>query len=403
MTKRRDLKIIFHGDVWWSRSGYANELLRLIRRFLLDGWQVAQASKAGLSGHWIDYQMPEGTLRMYPSVDDPHGSDTMFYAARHFGAQVVISMIDIWVIPPQWIQNLHQIGCKWIPYMPVDASPTPPGVLQRLPFADKIITFSQFGYNQLIKHGWVSEMIHEGVDVNLLQPKDKLEAKKKIGVPQDVFLWGMIVANKENPPRKGYQEALEAFKMFYDKHPEAAMLFHVQQRHPGGFPIKEYANYLGFAKRVFFIDDYRSMFMSTSDTIAMEYNACDALLHPSQTEGFGLGIIEGEASGKPVVVQRCQSMPELIIEGKTGFAADTLYKRYTNDLSFVNVADPKSVYEAMEKTYKILKEDGKKVEKDCREWIVENFNIDRIVRDKWIVFLEALQDELLPLPLTDKK
>ena len=57
----------------------------------------------------------------------------------------------------------------------------------------------------------------------------------------------------------------------------------------------------------------------------------------------------------------------------------------------------------MEKTYKILKEDGKKVEKDCREWIVENFNIDRIVRDKWIVFLEALQDELLPLPLTDKK
>src|SRR3990167_8128672 len=93
-----------------SQSGYSNELNWIIKRLLLEGFQVAQASKAGLHGHWIDYRMDEGILRMYPSVDDPHGSDSMFYGARHWGAHVAISMIDIWVIPPQWIQNLHQIG-----------------------------------------------------------------------------------------------------------------------------------------------------------------------------------------------------------------------------------------------------------------------------------------------------
>src|SRR3990167_7018057 len=332
MKKKRDLKIVFAGDALWSRSGYANELTHLIRRFLLDGWQVAQATKAGLSGHWIDYQMPEGTLRMYPSVDDPHGSDTMFYAARHFGAQVVISMIDIWVIPPQWIQNLHQIGCKWWPYLPIDANPAPLGVLQRLPLADKIITFSQFGYNQLIKHGWVSEMIHEGVDVNLLQPKDKLEAKKKIGVPQDIFLWGMIAANKENPPRKAFQECLEAFKLFVDVHPEARLFIGSNQISPTSFPIRDYANHLGILDKMFFPDQLFFTILATDEDVENYYNAFDGLLHPSQTEGFGLTIVEAQAVGVPVVVNNAHSMPELIIEGKTGEIAQVASKRWTQAL-----------------------------------------------------------------------
>jgi len=365
------------------QSGYGVEQEFLVRRLLREGFQVAQAAKAGLHGHWIDYRMDEGTLRMYPQVDDPHGSDSMFYGARHFGAHVAISMIDTWVIPPQWVQQLKQIGCKWIPYMPIDSNPVAPGVLRNLPLADKIITFSKFGQKGLLKHGYVAEMIYEGVDLNLLQPKDKLEARKKLGIPLDCFLWGMIAANKETPPRKAFQEALEGFKMFLEVHPEARLFVHTQQISPGSFPIREYAQYLGIGEKVFFLDQLFASIMATREDI--------------ETEGFGLTIIEAQACGVPVVVNNAHSMPELIIEGKTGEITQVASKRWTQALSFWENPEPTSIYWAMEKVYCNLKENPQQVMQDCRQNVMDNFNIDKIFREKWLVLFENLQNEILPL------
>ena len=401
MNKRRDLRILWNSNAPSANSGYSIETRDVLYRLAKDGWPIAISAFYGIQGGPTEIAYPSHlnpelkgvTIKHYPQMSEAWGSDGMFFHGRDFGADVVFSMQDIWTLDPAYLSKIK----AWIPYFPVDKEPLPMNVVQKLGFAYKILCFSKFGQKQLVEKGFASSLIYEGTDCEIFKPRDRAEARKKLGVPQDVFLWSMVGANKENPPRKGYQEALEAFGMFYKAHPEAALLFHVQQRHPGGFPIKEYANYLGFGPRIYFIEDYKSMFMSTSDMIATEYNACDALLHPSQTEGFGLGIIEAQASGKPVVVQGCQSQPELVIEGKTGFIAKTAYRRFTNDLSFVNVADPKSVYECMEKTYAILKADQQQVERDCRAWIKDNFDIDTLVKEKWIPLLLDLQDELIPL------
>ena len=401
MKKRRDLRILWNSNAPAANSGYSIETRDLLYRLAEDGWPVAISAFYGVDGGPVDIAYPDYlnprlkgiTIKHYPKLSEPWGSDAMFFHSRDWKANVVFSMQDIWTLDPSFLSQLP----AWIPWFPVDKEPLPINVIQKLQHAYKILCFSKFGYDLLLNAGFAAQFIYEGTDVEIFKPRDRAEARKKLGLPQDVFLWSMVGANKENPPRKGFQEALEAFKMFYDKHSEAAMLFHIQQRSPAGFPVKEYANYLGILNRVFFIDDYKSMFLSSSDMIAMEYNACNALLHPSQTEGFGLGIIEAQASGKPVVVQKCQSQPELIIEGKTGFEAKTLFKRFTQDLSFVNVADPMSVYEGMEKTYVMVKKDEKQVEKDCRDWIVKNFNIDTLVKEVWTPMLESLQNNLLPL------
>lgn len=394
--KRRDLKIIFCGDALWSQSGYGNELDWLMRRFLADGWQVAQAAKAGLLGHWIDYRLDEGVLRMYPSINHPHGSDIMFHGAKHFGAHVAISMIDVWVIENEHLNALSQIGCKWIPYMPVDSMPPSPAILRPLPFAHKILTFSKFGQQELIKSGFVSDMIYEGIDVNQLKPKDKYEARKKLGIPAEGFIWGMIAANKENPPRKSFQEALEAFKMFATAHDDARLFIHTQQISPGNFPIREYAGYLGILDKIYFLDQLHATIFATREDIETQFNAMDALLHPSQTEGFGLTIIEAQACGKPVVIHNVHSMPELIIEGKTGEKAQTASRRWTSMLNFWEVPQPTSVWYAMEKVYRRVLEAPQEVIANCRQNVVENFNIDKIFREKWVPLIEQLQDELIP-------
>src|SRR3990167_2973219 len=366
---RRDLKILVHGDAIWSQSGYAVELDWIIRRLLKEGFQVAQAAKAGLHSHWIDYRMDEGTLRMYPQVDDPHGSDSMFYGAKHFGAHLVISMIDIWVLNPQFIQQIKQMGTKFWCYIPIDSTPPSPGVLKILPFVDKIITFSNFGQKELTKHGFASEMIWEGCDVNFLKPRDKIGIRQKMGLPLDAFLFGMIAANKENPPRKSFQEVLEAFKMFLDKHPEAGLFFHTQQISGGSFPIRDYANYLKIGHRCFFLDQLFASIFATREDIVNQYNAFDAYLMPSQTEGFGLTAVEAQACGKPILVNRAHSMPELIIEGKTGEIAEPNSRWFNNSLTFWERPDPVSIYEAMERLYAMVKANPEQVAKDCRAHI----------------------------------
>jgi hypothetical protein len=90
-------------------------------------------------------------------------------------------------------------------------------------------------------------------------------------------------------------------------------------------------------------------------------------------------------------------MPELIIEGKTGWGASTLYKQFKNDMSYFSIADPKSVYEAMEKAFLALKENPEQVAKDCRDNVIANYNIDKQYQELWSPYFESLQTELLPL------
>ena len=48
-------------------------------------------------------------------------------------------------------------------------------------------------------------------------------------------------------------------------------------------------------------------------------NAADAGLYTSEKESFGMGVLETTSFGKPVVATRVGGVPEILIEGKTGF------------------------------------------------------------------------------------
>jgi len=315
MNKRRDLKILLNSNAPWSMSGYGVATRDLLRRWHKDGWPVACSAFFGLQGNPLEW---EG-IKCFPKIGDDWGGDAMVEHGRTWGANVVMSFQDIWVLNPHFLKQIK----VWIPYVPIDKDPAPEGVIDKLRYAYKIITFSKFGQRELEKKGFASTMIHEGTDVNIFKAEDKVKARKDMTLPQDAFVFGMIAANKENPPRKGFQEAIEAFKMFSDKHPEAVIFFHIQQTSPQGFPIKHFLKHLGIEKKAYFVEGYQATHNSGSEVMRTEYSAFDVTLHPSQTEGFGLCIVESQACGTPTLVQRCQSMPELVIDGVTGGIAET--------------------------------------------------------------------------------
>lgn len=395
--KRRELKTIWNSNGLWTGSGYAVEMMHILPRLADDGWPVAQIAFWGLDGSPIELaKWPK--IKIYPKMADSYGSDAIVRHSTAFGADITFSMHDVWMMPPQ---NLKQLK-YWIPYVPIDKSPAPPNVLDKLQYAYKILTFSKFGQKELEKKGFTSTLIPEGTDVDIFKPMDRDKCREEFKMPKDSFIFGMVAANKENPPRKGFQEALDAFKMFQDKHPEAALFLSIQQPGPGGFPIKEYANHIG-ARNLMFMNDYEAIYSSDSNRIARLMNACNVLLHPSQTEGFGLTIIEAQACGIPAIVNNTTSMPELVIDGKTGAICEAEKRgRWTNDLSLVYPADVDSLYEKMEQVFKMLKDNEAKVRDDCRKNIVDNYNIDTLVKERWIPLYEELQDALIPLTNKNK-
>lgn len=399
MKKRRDLKILWQSNSPSANSGYSVFSRDLLFRLLKDGWNVECSSMgAGVDAYpvmmhgedLIDDRFKGLKLKVYPKMHEPYGSDSLVFHGIQSKANVIFTMQDVWPLQPAELSKLR----TWIAYVPIDKYPVPQNVIDKLQYAYKIITFSRFGQKALEEKGFTSTLIVEGTDTEIFKPMNKAEMRKKYGLPQDIFLFGMIGANKENPPRKGYQEAIEAFKLFCDKHPEARIFFHTQQVSPTGFPIKELARTLGIADRFFFLDDYRGSFNSRSHNIAEELNMFDILLHPSQTEGFGLVPIEAMSCGVPVIVTNTTSMPEAVISGVTGEIAKTDKHRFTPDATWVWTADVQSVYECMERLYKKLS-GANTVAKDCREHVLKNYDIDKLYSEKWLPMFEELQEELL--------
>jgi glycosyltransferase involved in cell wall biosynthesis len=55
------------------------------------------------------------------------------------------------------------------------------------------------------------------------------------------------------------------------------------------------------------------------DDIPEILTASDILVLPSRVEGFGYVLVEAMAAGLPVVASRASSIPEIVVEGETGF------------------------------------------------------------------------------------
>ena len=391
--------------LWLSNSGHANsgysvETRDLLFRFIKAGYDFSSTNNYGIEGYpvtlygedLIDDRFKGVKLTVLPKMGDPYGGDALVEHSRNNGFKVAYIMLDLFAINPQFLEQLNQMGVKFCPYLPIDQEPVVPAILNNLRYAYKIITFSQFGQKALEKEGYASHLIPEGIDLEIFKPADKQKMREKYALPQDNFIFGMVAANKENPPRKSFQQVLEAFAMFYKKHPKSAIFFHSQQNAPTGFPIREYAHHLGVVDRIYFTNPYKAVFGADSKVVCEEINCLDVYLNPSMTEGFGMGMIESQACGKPVIGNRCHSMPELVIEGKTGLICETDKGWWRNLGGYIYPPNVDSLYEKMEESFKMSQD--KDTAKLCRKNIMDNYNIDTLVETKWKPFLAEIETEI---------
>ena len=176
--------------------------------------------------------------------------------------------------------------------------------------ADSIICISENTKRDLLRFIDVDpkkvRVIYHGVDHELFKPRDKLEARRRLGLPLDRPI---ILNVGSEEPRKNIPVLLKSFKKLL-KGVSNALLVRVGERTAH---MEKLIRNLDLSNIVL----YRR---ASLDEVALYYNAADLLCFPSYYEGFGNPPLEAMASGLPVIAGNRTSIPEVV--GDAGILLD---------------------------------------------------------------------------------
>ena len=374
------MKLLWHSNTPWSPTGYGNQT-KLFAPKLAEHYDLAISSFYGLEGDRLNW---EG-IPVLPGLGGEYGNASLPHHAKHFlgGEGLVVTLMDVWVLSTQMAAELD-MAC-WVP---VDHDPAPPDVIEFFAVTGAIpIAMSRFGQEQLSRFD--SLYVPHGVDTAVFRPLDRAEVRKATGVAEDVFLVGMVAANKGRPSRKSFQEALEAFRLLRGRHDNARLYLHttLDATFSQGENIAELVDSLGLTDSVLVADQYRQAFNPLPPAMmAQVYATFDVLLNPAQGEGFGIPIIEAQACGIPAIVTDFSAMSEVCGAGwKVGTRP-----RWTGQRSWQAYPDVGDIADALFDCYEMSDADRGALSAKAREHALA-YDADRVMAEHMLPALREVE------------
>ena len=387
------MKILVHSNAPHAMTGYGQQTRMLISALQADGHHVAASAFYGLNGALLCWD----GINIYPNGHEAYGNDILErHAAHHFGGNqrggITLTLVDVWVLKPAMLGRLYA-AC----WTPVDHDPAPPRVIETLEASGAWpIAMSRFGERMLTDAGLSPLYVPHGIDTDLFCPGDKQEARKALGIPGSAFVVGMVAANKGQPPRKGWPQAVAAFSEFLRAHDDAFLYLHTEPTGAIlGVNLAAMLDSYGIpADRVRFSDPYYSQHIGCPpEHVANVYRAADVLLNPSYGEGFGIPVVEAQACGTPVIVTDWTAMTELC---GAGWLVDG-ERVWTEQRSFWKVPAVEAIVEALEKAHA----SAGSLSGPAREFALA-YDHRQVYTEHWGPVLAELDRRMVPLPLPEK-
>jgi FkbM family methyltransferase len=285
-------------------SGYGTQCALWAPRLAGLGHDVAISAYFGLRGSMLQWQ----GIPVYPQGDAPYGGDVVGMHARHFGADLVLLLADLWCVPHETLTGLNVAA-----WMPIDCEPMGMMDAGRLKaYGDAIpVAMSRFGEKQLNDAGFDPVFyVPHGIDTTVFRPpEDRQGLREAMGV-DDKFVIFMAAANMDKQ-RKAFPEQIAAFARLHARHPDTLLILHTMTQTSFGIDVQETVDRAGVADAVKFSSQYLLLAgMVDQDMLAASYGAADLVTNCSYGEGFGLPVVEAQACGTPVVVTDGSAMTE---------------------------------------------------------------------------------------------
>lgn len=303
------MRILWHSNSPWSGSGYGNQTDLFSRLLHQAGHEVIIRAFYGLQSAKLNYN----GIEVLPAGLHAYGEDVLEGDWHFYKPDAHVLLIDLWVYSLQILTKLPLTS-----WCPIDHDPLPPMLADRLPYMRHIWAMSRFGERKMREQGLDPHYVPHGVETRLFTPINHTAGRPIIGVEDDTFLVACVMANKGNPPRKNLDRIVKAWGQFVEKHPKARMWMHTfPYKAHDGVDVHALMEFYGVPKdSILFPDVYRFLRGDyTSAWLNQLYNSADVLLHPARGEGFGIPIIEAQASGCPVIVSDFSAMSELGEQG----------------------------------------------------------------------------------------
>ncbi|PYV44194.1 MAG: hypothetical protein DMG06_07505 [Acidobacteria bacterium] len=175
---------------------------------------------------------------------------------------------------------------------------------------DKIIAVSRFIRDLLIREGINPGrivVIYDGYDLELMDSRfDRAAARRHLGVGQDEFVIGCV---GKFSLEKGHEFLIRGFQKIRDVYSQARLIL------VGDGALKDRYQRLIHELQL----DQKVLLPGFVSNLSQILPALDLFVFPSLEEGLGSTLLLAMAHQIPVCASRTGGIPELVIEGQTGF------------------------------------------------------------------------------------
>ena len=178
----------------------------------------------------------------------------------------------------------------------------------------------------------------------------RAEIRKKYNLAEDALVFGFVGRITRD---KGINELLTAFRKFIENHNNCYLLMVGNTENPETLEQEIYNWSLKTEKIIY---------AGSTSNVEKFLSAMDCYVLPSYREGFGMGTIEAEAMGLPVIVTEIPGPIDAMIPDKTGL--------------IVKKGDFKSLYNAM---IHIMELDQNEIGKTGYQFVKENFEQKKLL------------------------
>lgn len=378
------LRILLVSDAIWASSGYSNQV-RLLAPRLAQHCDLALLATYGLHGAPIEW----GGLKVYPGGLDPFGNDVIGASARDWQADIVITLKDTPVFRPE-----AMAGLRWLPMTPVDHDPLPPPIAGLLRACYRPIAYAPHGFRAMRAAGFDPLYAPHAYDPAVFNPQPKGDARRALGLPDDLFLVGMVAVNRGGTPsRKAWPQNIEAFAQFAKDKPNARLFLHTHlgaDGAEGAVNLPALVAQLGIADKVLYCDQERYKASFPEGYLHAFYNAIDVLNAVSLGEGFGIPTLEAQACGTPVIVGDWCAQEDLCWGGWKIHKRDALRFYDQTQGAWVYIPQPAAIAQALEYAYHDI---GGAMRAQALAG-AEAHQIDRVLATHWLPLLAEVERDV---------
>ena len=311
------MKMLYVGDSPTVSTGFGIVAKNLLPRFQKFGHEIVVL---GINEYGDNpRRAKEFNFPIYPcdkgGPEQVYGFHKVWPIIQNERPDILFMLNDPWLIKNYMDlkpQNTSYPFLKTVAYYPTDSAPLKPEWLKTLNGLNAQVCYSHYAEGVIEKSNGTRptnlQQIYHGVDTKTFFPLNQSIARKFLGIPEDLFIIGMVARNQ---PRKRFDLLMMAFAAFAKDKPDVKLYLHTALKDIG-FDIIDIARQLNITDKLILTEDITPAQGVSEERLNYIYNSFDVNCLISLGDGFGLPVAESMATGCPQIVSGNSCLSELV-------------------------------------------------------------------------------------------